>query len=124
MLQGQLLRQTGKLSTRRKAIAMSLAVIVDAIQLFFFPAFFTGAVGPDLFLDIAMALALMVLCGFRWQVVVGLILELVPGLTLFPTWFTLVALIPSEGKVEVVGSGEVIAEAGVPKLPEGDEVKK
>ncbi|MEI7768280.1 MAG: hypothetical protein WCJ97_12675, partial [Phycisphaerae bacterium] len=97
MLQGQLLRQTGKLSTRRKAIAMGLAVVVDAIQIFVFPAFITGAVGPDLFLDIGMALALMVLCGFRWQIVAGLILELIPGLTLFPTWFALVALIPSEG---------------------------
>lgn len=38
------------------------------------------------FVDFGVALALFVLLGFRWALVPVLVVELIPGLALFPTW--------------------------------------
>ncbi|MCE9596144.1 MAG: hypothetical protein K8S98_18295 [Planctomycetes bacterium] len=36
--------------------------------------------------DFGVALALFVLLGFRWALLPALVVELIPGLALFPTW--------------------------------------
>jgi hypothetical protein len=64
----------------------------------FFLAFAVAAAADSIFLmaelmpvvawtvDFGVAFALFVLLGFRWALVPVLIVELIPGLALFPTW--------------------------------------
>lgn len=80
---------------RRKAVALGLAVVADLCQIVFFPAFFPGGFSPfDAVLDVATALGLLLVLGFRWRLLAGLVVEAIPGLALFPTWSALVITLP------------------------------
>ncbi len=73
---------------------MAIAALADAVQLGFFPAFYGGALSiPDDVLDGAVALALVLLLGWKWRLVAALALELVPGVALFPSWTAFVATV-------------------------------
>jgi hypothetical protein len=83
-------------SSRRKKIALMLAGVADLTQLGFFPIFGEGALSvPDDVLDAVIALLLLVILGFRWRLALALVLELVPGATLFPTWTAVVMSLPT-----------------------------
>jgi hypothetical protein len=77
-------------------VALAIAAAADALQLVLFPLFFEGALSvPDDVLDAAVAVALVITIGLRWQLAVALALELVPGLALFPCWTAFVATLPT-----------------------------
>src|SRR5215831_1038323 len=80
----------------RKKAALVLAGLADLAQLGFFPIFGEGALSlPDDVLDVVVALVLLVVLGFRWRLAGALLLELVPGATLFPTWTAVVMSLPT-----------------------------
>lgn len=66
-------------SNPRKA-ALTIAILVDAIQIALFPLFAEGALSPlDDLLDIAVAWLLTKLLGWHWAFLPTFIAELVPG---------------------------------------------
>ncbi len=88
-----------RLTARRKRVALAIAAAADAMQLVLFPLFFEGALSvPDDALDVAVAVALFVTIGFRWQLAVALALELVPGVAVFPCWTAFVATLPTAAR--------------------------
>ena len=61
--------------------ALVLAVVSDIIS------FGTAWVAPAQWaIDALTAVALFVLLGFRWKLLIPLVIEAVPGLAVFPTW--------------------------------------
>ena len=112
----QILDTSTALSRRRKAVALLVAGLTDLLQLVFFPMFFAGAASPfDWVLDLLTALVLTGIVGFKWRTLLGIVVELVPGLDLFPTWTALVLSFPSAPKEPRAGEG------GPPALPGGPE---
>jgi len=87
------------MSRRRKFAALAVAGLVDLCQIVLFPFFFEGAGSPfDWVLDLAAAAILTAMLGFRWRLALALIVELIPGLDMFPTWTALVFSLPSAPK--------------------------
>jgi len=87
---------TSAMTARRKKVALAIAALADAVQLGLFPVFSGGVLSvPDDVLDAAVAVALVVTLGFRWQLVAALAVELVPGIALFPSWTVFVAMLPT-----------------------------
>jgi hypothetical protein len=94
------------ISRKRKTIAAFVAGVSDLAQMAFFPAFVEGAASPfEIALDVATALAILLIVGFRWRLALALAAELIPGVDLFPTWTAVVLSLPTEP-------------APVPALPE------
>jgi hypothetical protein len=82
-------------SRKRRALALAVAVIADALQIVVWPAFAGGAVSPiDDALDAAVALILLGTLGFSGRLAFAIGLELVPGMDLFPTWSAVVLSMP------------------------------
>ncbi len=76
-------------------MALTVAVLADAIQVVLWPAFAGGAASPfDDALDAAVALILLGTLGFSGRLALALGMELVPGADLFPTWSAVVLTIP------------------------------
>jgi hypothetical protein len=100
------------LSRKRKALALLVAGATDLLQLVFFPMVFEGAASPfEWVLDLVTAFVLTLILGFRWRTLLGIAVELVPGLDLFPTWMALVLSLPSAPK------GQGGSEGGPRELP-------
>jgi hypothetical protein len=77
---------------RQKRIALFIALVADVVQIALAPVFFEGGLSPfDAALDALVAVALVVTLGWRWRTALALVLELAPGLALFPTWTLFVA---------------------------------
>lgn len=74
------------LKSPRLRVALLVAVISDALG-------FGVLVFPPLqwLLDAITALALLIIMGFRWQLFLALVVEVIPAIQLFPAW-TLVVL--------------------------------
>lgn len=69
--------------------ALAVALVSDVLSVGF------ELVPPlQLALDVATALALWALCGWRWPLLPALIVEAIPGLALFPTWTLVVGTLP------------------------------
>jgi hypothetical protein len=84
------------ISQRQKALAVGVAGFVDLLQLVVFPAFGWGILSPmQSALDVMTVLVLASICGLKWQFMAGFVLELVPGLALFPTWTAVAITLPS-----------------------------
>ena len=82
-------------SRQRRVAAMAVAIVADTLQLALMPLFSEGAASPfDDALDMAVAVILWVLLGFSPRLALAFVLELTPGVTLFPTWTALVATLP------------------------------
>jgi hypothetical protein len=82
-------------SRKRRAIALSIALAADAIQLVLWPAFAEGAASPvDDVLDVVVGAALWMTLGMSPRLAFAFAMELVPGADLFPTWTAVVASIP------------------------------
>jgi hypothetical protein len=81
---------------KRKAIALGVAALSDLVQVALLPLFVEGVTSPfDIALDAATALAILLVVGFRWRLVLALALELVPGGDLFPSWTAMVLSLPT-----------------------------
>jgi len=88
---------THAVSKTRKRIALAIAGLADLIQLGFYPAFIGGALEiPDDVLDGIVAVLLLITLGWKWRVLAALLVELVPGVALFPTWTAVVLSVQSE----------------------------
>jgi len=87
-------RPRGRFARARLALAFAVAAVSDLLSVAFslLPPFQWA-------LDIATALSLWVILGWRWQILPGLIAEAIPGLEVFPVWVLVVAVIyPSFGR--------------------------
>lgn len=62
----------------RFTLSLALAGIADAAQAVFPPDW--------IFVDVAMAAAFLMIWGMRWEIAAVLIPELIPGMSVFPTW--------------------------------------
>src|SRR5687767_7080284 len=77
----------GAITKRQKRLALGIALVADLLQLALFPLFVAGGLSPlDTTLDVVVALSLIVTLGWRWRTGLALVIELMPGLALFPTW--------------------------------------
>ena len=91
-------RFLGSSKVRRRA-ARVIAVLVDALQIVVFPAFFPGLVSPyDNALDVLTGIVLTFLLGFHVAFLPTFIAELVPFVDLFPSW-TLAVLFVTRKKL-------------------------
>jgi hypothetical protein len=76
----------------RFRVALIVAMMADALQIFGFPLFAEGALSPaDDVLDIAVAAVLVNLLGWHWEFLPAFLAELVPGVDLVPFWTMAVA---------------------------------
>lgn len=75
------------LTRGRKIAALVIASVSDAISV---AAQFTPPI--QIGIDIATAIALFVVLGFRWPLLPVLVVEAVPGLATFPTWMLVVGV--------------------------------
>jgi len=90
-------------SLTRKQIwaARALAVAADAIQILLLPLFVGGAPeGPDLVLDIGMALLMCSILGFHAALLPTLLAEALPTVDLFPSWTLAVLYVTRKGAVD------------------------
>ncbi len=81
--------------------AFILAAVSDAIS------FGVGWVAPVQWaIDALTAIALFILLGWRWKLLVPLLIEAVPGLAVFPTWIlALLAMAATEQKKDPEKNG-------------------
>ena len=86
---------------RQKALALAIAGAVDILQIAVFPMLLPGYALDDA-LDVIAAIVFVAICGFKWQFFAVFILELVPGLDLFPTWTALAMTLPAADSVSAV----------------------
>ncbi len=87
----------GAVSPTRKRVALGIAALCDLAQWFFFPVLSEGALSPfEVALDAVTALAILLVVGFQWRLLIALVAELVPGLDMFPTWTAVVLSLRSE----------------------------
>ena len=83
------------LSRKRKLVALLIAGCADLVQGVLFPFFVEGGLAPvEWVVDIAVAIGLLLVVGFKARFIGAFVVELVPGLALFPTWTTLVLTLP------------------------------
>jgi hypothetical protein len=76
----------------RFRIALGLAIVADAFQLFLFPFFIEGAPEPaDDVLDAVVGGAMIYLLGMHWEFLPSFLGKLVPGIDLVPFWSLAVA---------------------------------
>ncbi len=82
------------ITTQRARLALALALVADAIQLGAFPIFALGAASPwNDVLDVAMAVAMLALLGWHWAFLPSFVAELVPLVSLVPTWTAAVLIV-------------------------------
>jgi hypothetical protein len=75
------------IKSRDHRLAWTVAFAVDAIQIVAMPLFAPGALSPaDTLLDVFASVILCRLLGWHWALLPTLLVELCPGLDLFPTW--------------------------------------
>jgi hypothetical protein len=75
------------LDPRRVWVARGLAMAADLVEIVVFPLFAPGIASPVAdALDLAMAATLTWLLGWHWAFLPSFVAEVVPGLTLVPTW--------------------------------------
>lgn len=76
------------LSIRQLGVAVGIAAASDVIAAFLTPL-------PPLMwaVDVATAISLFIVLGWRWPLLVGLILEAIPGVGVVPFWLLVVAAI-------------------------------
>lgn len=81
----------------RLKAAWVVAVGIDALQVFIFPATIEGIFSPvTVILDFIAMAVLSWLVGWHWAFLPSIIVELIPGLELAPTW-TLALAIATRG---------------------------
>ena len=76
-------RARGVASNMRFVVGLALAALADGLEVMFPPLWIP--------IDLAMVGVFFFLWGFRWEVALILLPELIPGANMFPSW-TLLAL--------------------------------
>ena len=68
-------------------MAWMIALGADALQLAAFPLFAEGGISPlDSVLDVVVAFLLIRMLGWHWAFLPSMLVEVLPGADLFPTW--------------------------------------
>ena len=107
-----------ELTQVRIIAAFAIAIIADLIQ---FPITAVEATGlftipgelADFVLDCFVMGATTVLLGFHWMLLPSLLVELVPGLDLFPTWTGCVAFVVWQRKKQQAQSSPLRANVDI-----------
>jgi hypothetical protein len=93
------------ISRRRKLAAFLFATIIDGLRLL--SGGVIGGIDPlDDVADIIAVVALVLIVGFRWQIALAFVAELIPGVAIFPTWTALVLTLPVKQPSASPGSGD------------------
>ena len=80
-------------SPLRLKAAWVVAVGTDALQVFIFPATIEGIFSPvTVILDVIAMALLFWLVGWHWAFLPSIVVELIPGLELAPTWTIALAI--------------------------------
>lgn len=103
------------ITTTRARLALAIALVADAIELGAFPIFALGVASPwNDVLDVSVAIAMVVLLGWHWAFAPSFVAEMIPFVSLVPTW-TAAVLIVGRGHL---GPGapevSVVPPAGAP----------
>jgi hypothetical protein len=103
---------------KRKRAAMIVAGFIDFVQMFTWPITLMPVISA--WGDVVAAVALVLICGFRWQFIVGFAIEAIPAVALCPTWLAVTALLPVKAD-ERPSTNDVqpYLVAQPPALPEG-----
>jgi len=81
--------------------ALLIAIISDALGfgVVFFP--------PVLWiLDAVTAIALVIVLGFRWKLLIAMAIEVIPAVQLFPAWTLVIAAMAATENQEITGKQE------------------
>lgn len=81
------------LSRKKLMLAFFIAVVSDALSIGF-----QLMLPMQLTLDIATALLLFIVLGWRWPLLLGLVMEAIPGVAIFPAWVLVVSAIAALGQ--------------------------
>ena len=93
-------------SPLRLKTAWVVAVGTDALQVFIFPATVEGVFSPvTVALDFIAMAVLSTLVGWHWAFLPSIIVELIPGLDLAPTWTIALAIATRGLNTQVPVSG-------------------
>lgn len=96
-------------------LAWAVAVIADALQIFAFPVFAEGGISPiDDALDLVVAFVLIRLLGWHWAFLPTLLVEVVPGADLFPTWTAAVFYVTRQISTNEPGEPEILPPGPAP----------
>jgi hypothetical protein len=107
--------QTTQPSRTRQFLALGVAVTADLIHWAFFPVMAEGGMSPfDWVEDGIVTVILLLILGFRWELIVAFGLELVPFIDMFPTWTAFMLFIMAESYRK---SGPGIPPQGLPVVP-------
>jgi hypothetical protein len=75
------------LTPGRIRAARILAIVADVVEISIFPMFFEGVFSPaNDVLDVVVAALLFILLGWHWAFLPAFAAEMVPFLSLVPTW--------------------------------------
>ncbi len=75
------------LTPGRIRAARIVAIVADVVEISIFPMFFEGVLSPaNDVLDIVVAASLFLLLGWHWAFLPAFAAEMVPFLSLVPTW--------------------------------------
>jgi hypothetical protein len=92
----------------RFQVAMIIAIIADALQIFLMPFLVEGATSPaDDILDLGIGAALFSLLGWHWEFLPSFVAKLVPGVDLVPFWTMAVANVYRKSKRIAVSAEEI-----------------
>lgn len=82
------------ITTTRARLALAIALVADAIELGAFPIFALGVASPwNDVLDVSVAVAMVALLGWHWAFAPSFVAELVPFVSLVPTWTAAVLIV-------------------------------
>lgn len=88
----------GRRCLPRARVALFLALAADALQIALLPAVLGGALSPvDDFIDVLVAIAMVVLLGWHWAFLPTFLAEILPIVDLAPTW-TVAVFIATRGR--------------------------
>lgn len=88
-----------RLATVRRA--WIVAIVTDVVQWVLWPLFTVGGVTPfDDIVDIVVAVIMIRLLGWHWAFLPAFVAEIIPGVSLVPTWTAAVFLATRRPKRE------------------------
>ncbi len=87
-----------RFSKRRLAVAFGIAAVSDVVS-----ALLTFAPPAEWTVDFATAVLLFMVLGWHWVLLPGLVMEAIPGLSVFPFWVLVVGAIAMWGTARPQG---------------------
>ena len=96
-------------------LAWAIAIAADAAQILAFPLFAEGALSPlDDALDLVVAVMLTRLIGWHWAFLPTLMVEVIPGVDLIPTWTAAMYLVTRQLAPKNDGEPEILPPGPAP----------